>query len=74
MKIICVGRNYSAHIDELNSEKPDSPVIFLKPDSAILPKKAPFYLPDFSDDVHHELELIVKISKTGKVYTGRICT
>lgn len=66
MKIICVGRNYAAHIEELNSERPESPVVFMKPDSAVLPKKAPFYLPDFSKNIHHEVELIVKISKPGK--------
>ncbi|MCB9425440.1 MAG: fumarylacetoacetate hydrolase family protein [Flavobacteriales bacterium] len=66
MKIICVGRNYSAHIDELQSPRPESPVIFMKPDSAILPSKTPFYLPEFSKNIHHEVELIVKISKPGK--------
>lgn len=66
MKIICVGRNYSAHIDELQSPRPEAPVIFMKPDSAILPSKTPFYLPEFSKNIHHEVELIVKISKPGK--------
>lgn len=66
MKILCVGRNYAKHIEELNNERPDAPVIFLKPDTAILPKDQPFYIPEFSNDVHYEVELIVKISKVGK--------
>lgn len=66
MKIICIGRNYTEHIAELQNEKPSEPVVFLKPDSAILPKKFPFYLPDFSQDVHHEVEVLVKINKVGK--------
>lgn len=66
MKIICIGRNYVNHINELQNERPDEPVIFLKPDTAILPKKFPFVIPEFSDDVHHEVEILVKISKVGK--------
>ncbi|WP_348824565.1 fumarylacetoacetate hydrolase family protein [Flavobacterium aestuarii] len=66
MKIICVGRNYASHIEELKNEKPSEPVVFLKPDSAILLKQHPFVIPEFSEDVHHEIELIVKISKVGK--------
>ena len=66
MKIICIGRNYANHIAELQNERPDEPVIFLKPDSAILPDKAPFVIPDFSSDIHHEIEVIVKINKLGK--------
>ena len=66
MKIICIGRNYAKHIEELKNERPESPVIFMKPDTAILPKKTPFYIPDFSDDVHHEVEILVKINKVGK--------
>jgi len=66
MKIICVGRNYASHIEELKNERPTEPVVFLKPDSAILLKQHPFVIPEFSDDVHHEIELIVKISKVGK--------
>ena len=66
MKIICIGRNYSNHIEELNNERPTDPVVFLKPDSAILLKQHPFVIPEFSEDVHHEIELIVKISKVGK--------
>lgn len=66
MKIICIGRNYSAHISELKNEKPTDPVIFLKPDTAILLKKQPFFIPDFSDDVHYEVEVLVKINRVGK--------
>ena len=66
MKIICIGRNYANHIEELKNERPDEPVIFMKPDTAILPKKTPFYIPEFSNDVHHEVEILVKINKVGK--------
>lgn len=66
MKIICIGRNYAAHIAELKNERPEHPVIFLKPDTAILLKKQPFFIPDFSNDVHHEVEILVKINKIGK--------
>ena len=65
MKIICIGRNYAKHIEELQNERPDEPVIFLKPDTAVL-KESPFIIPEFSQDVHHELEIIVKINKVGK--------
>lgn len=65
MKIICIGRNYVDHISELNNERPDEPVIFLKPDTALL-KEGDFYIPNFSTDVHHEIEVVVKISKVGK--------
>lgn len=65
MKIICIGRNYVDHISELKNEKPEEPVIFLKPDTALL-KEGDFYLPDFSEDIHHEIEVVVKISKVGK--------
>lgn len=66
MKIICVGRNYVAHAKELNNEVPTEPVLFMKPDSALLRNNDPFYIPDWSNDVHHEVELIVKICKLGK--------
>ena len=66
MKIICVGRNYVAHAKELNNEIPDEPVLFLKPDTALLRNNDPFYIPEWSNDVHHEIELIVKISRLGK--------
>lgn len=66
MKIICIGRNYVKHIEELKNERPEEPVVFLKPDSAILLKQHPFVIPEFSSDIHHEIEIIVKISKVGK--------
>lgn len=66
MKIICIGRNYADHIKELDSAKPTDPVIFLKPDTAILLKKQPFFIPEFSNDVHHEVELLIRINKIGK--------
>ena len=66
MKIICVGRNYIDHAKELNNPIPKTPVLFLKPETAIIPKKNPFFLPDFSDDVHFEAELVIKINKLGK--------
>jgi len=66
MKIICIGRNYAKHIKELQNEKPENPVIFLKPDSAILAKNQPFFIPPFSNDIHYEVEVLVKINKVGK--------
>lgn len=66
MKIICVGRNYIDHAKELKNEVPTEPVIFLKPETAILPKRNPFFLPDFSEDVHYEAELVIRINKIGK--------
>jgi 2-keto-4-pentenoate hydratase/2-oxohepta-3-ene-1,7-dioic acid hydratase in catechol pathway len=66
MKIICIGRNYVKHIEELQNERPEEPVVFLKPDSAILLKQHPFVIPEFSNDVHHEVEILVKINKVGK--------
>lgn len=66
MKILCIGRNYADHIAELKNEIPDEPVIFTKPDTALLRQNAPFYFPDFSSDIHHEIELILRISKEGK--------
>ncbi len=66
MKIICIGRNYAKHIEELANERPDEPVIFLKPDTALLSAEQDFYIPEFSGDVHHEIELVVKINKAGK--------
>ena len=66
MKIICIGRNYAKHISELGNEKPTSPLFFLKPDSAILPKKMPFFIPSFTKEVHYEVEVLVKINKVGK--------
>jgi len=66
MKIICIGRNYANHIAELQNERPEEPVVFLKPDSAILLKQHPFVIPEFSEDIHHEIEIIVRINKVGK--------
>jgi acylpyruvate hydrolase len=66
MKIICIGRNYSDHAKEMSAPVPEKPVFFLKPDTALLPKKMPFFYPDFTKDLHHELELVVRISRLGK--------
>jgi 2-keto-4-pentenoate hydratase/2-oxohepta-3-ene-1,7-dioic acid hydratase in catechol pathway len=66
MKIVCIGRNYVDHIHELNNDIPDEPVIFIKPDTALLRNNVPFFIPDFTSDVHHEVELVVKIKKMGK--------
>lgn len=66
MRIFAIGRNYVEHIQELNNERPDEPVIFTKPDTAVLRNNVPFYYPSFSKDVHHEVELVLKISKEGK--------
>ena len=66
MKIVCIGRNYAAHARELNNEIPEEPVIFIKPDSAVLRNNAPFYIPGFTLDVHYEAEIFVRINKTGK--------
>ena len=66
MKIICIGRNYSDHAKEMNSPVPTEPVIFMKPDTALLKDNAPFYYPEFTQDLHHEVEIVLKISKVGK--------
>ena len=66
MKIICIGRNYTDHIKELSDEKPTDPVVFLKPDTSILLKGQPFFIPEFSQDVHHEVEILVRINRIGK--------
>lgn len=66
MKIICIGRNYVAHAKELNNEVPVEPVFFMKPDSALLRNNDPFYLPNWTNDVHHEIELVIKIKRLGK--------
>lgn len=65
MKIICIGRNYAAHAKEMKADLPKEPVFFMKPDTAVL-KDPDFYLPDFTQDLHHEIELVLKISKAGK--------
>ncbi|HEY2582872.1 MAG TPA: fumarylacetoacetate hydrolase family protein [Mucilaginibacter sp.] len=66
MKIIAIGRNYAEHAKELNNPVPGVPVIFMKPDTALLKENKPFYHPDFSEDIHHEIEIVLKISKEGK--------
>ena len=66
MKIICIGRNYVAHVEELKNEVPTEPVFFMKPDSALLRNNNPFYIPDWTDEVHHEIELVLKINRIGK--------
>lgn len=71
MKIICIGRNYAKHVQELQNERPTEPVIFLKPDTAILPKNMPFFIPDFSSDIHHEVEILVRINRVGKYIETR---
>lgn len=71
MKIICVGRNYADHARELKNQVPQEPVLFIKPETAIIPKRNPFFLPDFSNDVHYEAELVVRINKLGKNIQAR---
>ena len=66
MKIICIGRNYVAHARELNNEVPDKPVFFMKPDSALVISNRPFFYPEFSKDVHHELEVVIRINRLGR--------
>ena len=66
MKIIAIGRNYAEHAKELNNPVPTVPVIFMKPDTALLKENKPFYHPDFSEDIHHEIEIVLKINKEGK--------
>ena len=66
MKIICIGRNYVKHAQELNHDVPKEPVFFMKPDSALLKDNKPFFLPDFSQEIHHEIELVIKIGRLGK--------
>ncbi len=66
MKIICIGRNYLAHVKELNNNLPEEPVFFMKPESALLPRRHPFYIPEFTQDLHYEGELVLRVSKLGK--------
>jgi acylpyruvate hydrolase len=66
MRIFAIGRNYAEHIKELNNERPDEPVIFTKPDTAVIRNNGPFYYPEFSKDIHHEVELVLRICKEGK--------
>ncbi len=66
MKLICIGKNYLKHIQELNSKKEDDPVIFLKPDTSIIQKKQPFFIPEFSNEIHYEVEIIIRFNRLGK--------
>ena len=66
MKIFCIGRNYAAHVKELGNEKPDEPVIFMKPKSALVQTHAPFYYPEFTNELHYECELVLRVCKNGK--------
>jgi 2-keto-4-pentenoate hydratase/2-oxohepta-3-ene-1,7-dioic acid hydratase in catechol pathway len=66
MKIICIGRNYDDHISELKNERPQQPLFFMKPDTALIPKNLPFFIPDFSNEIHYEVEIVLKICKVGK--------
>jgi 2-keto-4-pentenoate hydratase/2-oxohepta-3-ene-1,7-dioic acid hydratase in catechol pathway len=66
MKIICIGRNYREHAAEMGNSIPDEPLFFLKPDSSILKNNKPFFLPDFSDEIHYEAEIVIRICKLGK--------
>ena len=74
MKIFCVGRNYVAHAIELNNEVPDEPVIFMKPKSALLQAHTPFYYPEFTNELHYECELVLRISKNGKYIQDRFAS
>ncbi|MEQ9064527.1 MAG: fumarylacetoacetate hydrolase family protein [Vicingaceae bacterium] len=66
MKIICIGRNYKAHASELGNAVPNEPVVFIKPDSAVIQSRNPFFIPEFSNDIHHEVEVFVRINRLGK--------
>lgn len=66
MKIICIGRNYVAHAEELKNEIPEEPIFFMKPDSSLLRNNDPFYIPEWTNEVHHEIELLIKINRIGK--------
>lgn len=66
MKIICIGRNYANHAKEMNAEVPEAPMFFMKPDTALLPKGNPFFYPNFTNDLHFECELVIKINRLGK--------
>ncbi|MGL4599831.1 MAG: fumarylacetoacetate hydrolase family protein, partial [Bacteroidia bacterium] len=65
MKIICIGRNYAEHAKEMNQPVPTEPVVFLKPETAVIKENQPFWYPEFSKDIHHEVELIIRITKLG---------
>ncbi|MEC4114636.1 fumarylacetoacetate hydrolase family protein [Myroides pelagicus] len=74
MKILCIGRNYVEHIEELSNERPEEPVLFIKPDSSVLSKEVPFVIPAFSNDVHYEVEVVVKINKVGKYIDAKFAS
>lgn len=74
MKIIAIGRNYADHAKELNNPVPENPVIFMKPDTAVLKDNKPFYLPDFSNEIHHEIEILLKICKEGKHISSKFAS
>lgn len=74
MKILCVGRNYARHIEELRNKRPDNPVLFAKPETAKLLRHADFYIPAFSNNVHYEVELLVKICKVGKYIQSKFAS
>jgi 2-keto-4-pentenoate hydratase/2-oxohepta-3-ene-1,7-dioic acid hydratase in catechol pathway len=71
MKIICIGRNYADHVKEMASEMPDEPVIFMKPKSALLQVHTPFYYPEFTNELHYECELVLRVCKNGKYIQER---
>lgn len=71
MKIICIGLNYKSHIQELKCETPEKPLFFLKPETSMILRNRPFFLPDFSNDIHYEVELLIKINKVGKFIQKR---
>jgi 2-keto-4-pentenoate hydratase/2-oxohepta-3-ene-1,7-dioic acid hydratase in catechol pathway len=66
VKIVCIGRNYAAHIEELKNQRPAEPVVFIKPDTTLLQKKQPFFIPHFTDDIHYEVEVLVRFNRIGK--------
>ena len=72
MKIICIGRNYKDHAKEMAQPVPDVPMFFLKPDSALLPKRNPFFIPNFSDEIHYEVELIYKEDVQVEINSGNL--
>lgn len=71
MKIFCIGRNYVAHAKELGNDVPDEPVVFLKPKSALLKPHLPFYYPEFTNELHYECELVLRVSKNGRYINKR---
>jgi acylpyruvate hydrolase len=71
MRLFCIGKNYAEHVKELNSEIPDKPVVFMKPDTAIVRERMPFFLPDFSKQMHYETEIVLKVAKNGKTIEER---